>query len=467
DYYDKAGLTAPLQALGFHLAGYGCTTCIGNSGPLPAEISAAVQQGLVVASVLSGNRNFEGRINPEVRANYLMSPPLVVAFALAGRIDIDLQSEPLGTDRQGRPVFLHELWPSREEIEQVVASAIDTEMFQRTYAAIYRGDTRWQELALQESGRGRFPWHPASTYIRQPTFFQGMAREAPAQIEEIGGARVLAVFGDSVTTDHVSPAGSIKDDSPAGHYLVGQGIAAADFNSYGSRRGNHEVMVRGTFANVRIRNRLVPGVEGGYTRYLPTGETMSIYEAAVRYGEDGTPLAILAGKEYGSGSSRDWAAKGPQLQGVRLVIAESYERIHRSNLIGMGILPLQFRSGDSIDSLGLTGEERLDLQGLTACFAGDGGDRRRVRVKATRPDGSTLEFPALVRVDTQQEALYYRHGGILPFVLRQLLAGRQRPEAMAGAVAATSQPAPEHTPGDGEVEEGSKESFPASDPPAY
>jgi aconitate hydratase len=465
DYYDRAGLTGPLEALGFHLAGYGCTTCIGNSGPLPPEVSQAVRQkDLVVASVLSGNRNFEGRINPDVRANYLMSPPLVVAFALAGRIDIDLENEPLGSDRDGNPVYLRDLWPKAEEIEQAVRDGIETEMFRRTYGSIYEGDEQWKSLQAKESRR--YPWDPQSTYIRQPAFFQGMPKEAPDQVAEIRGARVLALLGDSVTTDHISPAGSIKGDSPAGKYLTSKGIEPKDFNSYGSRRGNHEVMVRGTFANVRIRNRLVPEVEGGFTRYLPTGETMPIYDAAERYRQDGTPLIVLAGKEYGSGSSRDWAAKGPHLQGVKAVIAQSYERIHRSNLIGMGILPLQFRSGDSIDSLDLTGEESFDVIGLTECLSGECPEGGKVKVRATREDGGVVEFPALVRIDTPQEVLYYRHGGILQFVLRQLASGKT-PKAVSGAMAATPQASPEHTPGGKEVEEGSEESFPASDPPAY
>ncbi len=466
DYYQRAGLTAPLEALGFHLVGYGCTTCIGNSGPLPPEVSAAVREGqLVVASVLSGNRNFEGRINSEVRANYLMSPPLVVAFALAGRIDIDLEREPLGTDGDGRPVFLRDIWPTRAEIDEAVGQAIESAMYHRSYGRIFAGDERWNALQVEESER--YPWAADSTYVRQPPYFQGMPKEPPERVAEIRGARVIAVLGDSVTTDHISPAGSIKPDSPAGQYLCGRGVDVADFNSYGSRRGNHEVMIRGTFANVRIRNRLVPGIEGGFSRYLPNNEVMSLYDAAMRYAQDGTPLVVLAGKEYGSGSSRDWAAKGPYLQGIRLVIAQSYERIHRSNLIGMGVLPLQFRSGDCIETLGLTGEEVFEVEGIGDCIASGCADGRRVRVRATRADGSCLEFPALVRVDTPQEALYYRHGGILQFVLRQLLLGDERPQAVAGAMAATAQPSPEHTPGEREVEEGSMDSFPASDPPAY
>jgi aconitate hydratase len=466
DYYERAGLTAPLEQLGFHIVGYGCTTCIGNSGPLPTEISAAVQEGqLVVASVLSGNRNFEGRINPEVRANYLMSPPLVVAFAIAGRIDIDLEQEPLGVDQQGQPVFLRDIWPSGEEIEKSIGQAIESAMYHRNYGGIYQGDERWNALPVREGER--FSWDPDSTYVRQPTFFQDMPKEPPPVQDEIRQARVIAVFGDSVTTDHISPAGSIKTDSPAGNYLVGQGVQPADFNSYGSRRGNHEVMVRGTFANVRIRNLLTPGVEGGFTRHLPGSEIASIYDAAMRYGQDATPLVVLAGKEYGSGSSRDWAAKGPYLQGIKVAIAESYERIHRSNLIGMGILPLQFRSGDSVESLGLSGEEVFDIEGLAACLTGAANNGHRVRVRATQKDGSCTEFPALVRIDTPQEALYYSHGGILQYVLRQLLSGKEGTKAVCGAMAATAQASPEHTPGGREVEAGSEGSFPASDPPAY
>ncbi|HET9466492.1 MAG TPA: aconitate hydratase AcnA, partial [Gemmatimonadales bacterium] len=356
DYYDRAGLTTYLDQLGFNVVGYGCTTCIGNSGPLPMEISDAIQRRrLVACSVLSGNRNFEGRINSDVRANYLMSPPLVVAFALAGRIDIDLVHEPLGQDQHGVPVYLKDIWPSSAEVEQTLATAIRSDMYRRSYGAVFEGDERWS--ALEVPGGDRFEWSAASTYVRRPPYFQGMSKESPKTVAEIHGARVIAMLGDSVTTDHISPAGSIKKDSPAGRYLTEQGVQLADFNSYGSRRGNHEVLVRGTFANTRIRNRLAPNTEGGVTTYLPTGEVMSIYDAAMRYQADGTPLLVLAGKEYGSGSSRDWAAKGPALQGIRAVIAESYERIHRSNLVGMGILPLQFEPGESGDTLGLDGRE--------------------------------------------------------------------------------------------------------------
>ncbi|YBV96728.1 aconitate hydratase AcnA [Phyllobacteriaceae bacterium JZ32] len=467
DYYDKAGLTPHLEALGFHLAGYGCTTCIGNSGPLPAEVSETVRRnGLVVASVLSGNRNFEGRINSEVRANYLMSPPLVVAFALAGRIDIDLDREPLGEDREGRPVFLRDIWPSSQEVERVIAEAIGSDMYDRTYRRIYEGDERWNALQVKRSEL--YSWNPVSTYIRRPSFFDGMTRQAPERVAEIHGARVIAMLADSVTTDHISPAGSIQKDSPAGRYLIGQGVEPKDFNSYGSRRGNHEVMVRGTFANVRIRNRLVPDVEGPFTRYLPSGEIMPIYDAAMRYKEDGTPLIVLAGKEYGSGSSRDWAAKGVALQGVRAVIAESFERIHRSNLIGMGVIPLQFMDGQSIETLGLDGEEIFDIEGFAEAvrsgFAGGTG----ITVRARAHDGvAAADFKVRVRIDTPQEFRYYCHGGILHFVLRRLLLGADLREQKAEGLPATPQPARGQKPPDEIVEEGSVESFPASDPPAY
>jgi aconitate hydratase A / 2-methylisocitrate dehydratase len=463
DYYDRAGLTPYLQQLGFNLVGYGCTTCIGNSGPLPMEISDAIQRRrLVACSVLSGNRNFEGRINSDVRANYLMSPPLVVAFALAGRIDIDLYTEPLGHDRHGGPVYLRDIWPTTAEVERTLTDSIQSEMYRRSYAAVFAGDERWNGLDVP--GGNRFDWSPSSTYVRQPPYFEGMSKETPRTVEDIRGARVLALLGDSVTTDHISPAGSIKKDSPAGRYLTDQGVALADFNSYGSRRGNHEVLVRGTFANTRIRNRLAPGTEGGVTTYLPTGEVMPIYNAAMRYQADGTPLIVLAGKEYGSGSSRDWAAKGPALQGVRAVIAESYERIHRSNLVGMGILPLQFAPGESADTLGLTGQEHFDLYGLPAAIASGFADGRTLQVEARRPDGSVVRFGATIRIDTPQEVLYYRHGGILQYVLRQLLTGRQKPKAISGGPAAGPRP---RTSNAGKVEEGSLESFPASDPPAY
>jgi len=465
EYYEKAGLMPYLEQLGFHVVGYGCTTCIGNSGPLPAEISDAIQeQGLVACSVLSGNRNFEGRINSDVRANFLMSPPLVVAYAIAGRMDIDLYNEPLGADRAGKPVFLADIWPSTREIERAVHESISSEMYRKSYASVFEGDSRWQALDVPTGDR--FKWADDSTYVRQAPYFDQMRREAPSMVEEIIGARVIAVLGDSVTTDHISPAGSIKKESPAGRYLQERGVEPADFNSYGSRRGNHEVMVRGTFANVRIRNAIAPGTEGGWTTHLPTGEVLSIYDGAMRYQQEGTPLAVLAGKEYGSGSSRDWAAKGPALQGIRLVVAESYERIHRSNLVGMGILPLQFLEGDSAASLGLTGRETLDVQGLKKAIATGFAGGRELTVCATAEDGSRKTFKALIRIDTPQEVLYYRHGGILPYVLRQLLLGREKPEAVSGGVAAGHGRRDEASQR-GVVGESSIESFPASDPPAY
>jgi aconitate hydratase len=462
DYYDRAKLTPYLQQLGFNLVGYGCTTCIGNSGPLPMEISDAIQRRrLVACSVLSGNRNFEGRINSDVRANYLMSPPLVVAFAIAGRIDIDLLQEPLGHDRQGVPVYLRDIWPSSAEVEQTLQTAIKSDMYRRSYGAVYAGDERWN--ALEVPGGDRFEWAPSSTYVRRPPYFEGMSKENPTAVAEIRGARVIAVLGDSVTTDHISPAGSIKKDSPAGRYLLSQGVALPDFNSYGSRRGNHEVLVRGTFANTRIRNRLAANTEGGVTTYLPTGEVMSIYDAAVRYQAEGTPLLVLAGKEYGSGSSRDWAAKGPALQGIRAVIAESYERIHRSNLVGMGILPLQFAPGESVESLGLTGREVFDIEGLSSAIETGFKNGRTLPIVARREDGSRRSFTATIRIDTPQEVLYYQHGGILQYVLRQLLWGRQKARAIGAGPATAPKPGPNAK----RVDEGSLESFPASDPPAY
>jgi aconitate hydratase len=465
DYYDRAGLTPYLEQLGFNLVGYGCTTCIGNSGPLPMEISDAIQRRrLVACSVLSGNRNFEGRINSDVRANYLMSPPLVVAFALAGRIDIDVFQEPLGHDPRGVPVYLRDIWPSSTEVEKTLTSSIQSEMYRRSYGAVFTGDDRWN--GLEVPGGDRFEWSPTSTYVRRPPYFQGMSKENPKAVNEIRGARIIAILGDSVTTDHISPAGSIKKDSPAGRYLTEQGVALADFNSYGSRRGNHEVLVRGTFANTRIRNRLAPNTEGGYTTYLPTGEVMPIYDAALRYQAAGTPLLVLAGKEYGSGSSRDWAAKGPALQGIRAVIAESYERIHRSNLVGMGILPLQFTSGESADTLGLTGNELFDFEGLSAAIKTGFASGRTLTVRARREDGSSIRFSVTIRIDTPQEVLYYQHGGILQYVLRQLLWGRQKARAIGGRVAAAAEPPRKPSTG-AHVEEGSIESFPASDPPAY
>jgi aconitate hydratase len=410
DYYERAGLTPYLEKLGFHLVGYGCTTCIGNSGPLMPEVSAAVNSAdLAAVAVLSGNRNFEGRINPDVKMNYLASPPLVVAYALAGTMDLDLTREPLGTDGDGAPVYLRDIWPSQREISEVIGTALQSEMFSRDYADVFAGDERWQGIDVPIGTS--FEWAPESTYVRKPPYFDGMPTD-PAPLTDIRGARVLAVLGDSVTTDHISPAGSIKRDSPAGRYLVEHGVEPADFNSYGSRRGNHEVMVRGTFANIRLRNELAPGTVGGVTRHLPDGEAMDIYDAAMRYAEEEVPLVVLAGKEYGSGSSRDWAAKGAALLGVRAVIAESFERIHRSNLIGMGVLPLQFGGGESAQSLGLTGEEIVEITGL----AGVETIPHEVTVRA-----GDVVFSAVVRIDTPGEAAYYRHGGIMPFVLRSLL----------------------------------------------
>jgi aconitate hydratase len=410
-YLDRAGLTEYLEALGYHLVGYGCTTCIGNSGPLPETISAGVTAGdLAVVSVLSGNRNFEGRINPDVKMNYLASPPLCVAYALAGTMDIDLYDEPLGEDDHGRPVFLKDIWPSAAEVAETIEDAVRSDMFRKSYGEVFDGDERWNSLEVPTGVS--FQWAQESTYVRRPPFFEGLPRE-PEPVADIEGARVLAVLGDSVTTDHISPAGSIKRDGPAGSYLIEHGVEPRDFNSYGSRRGNHEVMMRGTFANIRLRNQLAPGTEGGVTLHLPDEEPMSIYDAAMRYLEEGTPLVVLAGEEYGSGSSRDWAAKGTRLLGVRAVIAESFERIHRSNLVGMGVLPLQFNHGDSVKSLGLTGRERFSVPGL------QGADSipRELTVGA---DGK--KFAVTVRIDTPKEQRYFRHGGILQFVLRQLLA---------------------------------------------
>jgi aconitate hydratase len=426
DYYDKAGLTEWLDKLRFNTVGYGCTTCIGNSGPLPADISRSIEEhGLVAVSVLSGNRNFEGRINSDVRANYLMSPPLVVAYALAGRIDHDFDNTPLGKDKSGHPVFLKDIWPSQQEVSSVIASSISSDSFTKEYAAVSHGDANWQKLSFPTGDV--YQWEPDSTYIRRAPYFDGMPAQ-PAPVTDISGARVLAVLGDSVTTDHISPAGSIKLNGPAGKYLTEHGVKPADFNSYGSRRGNHEVMVRGTFANVRLRNKLAPGTEGGVTRLMPEGEPMSIFDASVKYAERETPLIILAGKEYGSGSSRDWAAKGPRLLGVRAVIAESFERIHRSNLVGMGILPLQFEAGRNAESLGLTGEETYDIVGLIPRLKSKFAEGRTVAVRATDAAGKTRTFEARIRIDTPQEILYFEHGGILQYVLRQL-AGKTQPGA--------------------------------------
>ena len=426
DYLERAGLTPYLEKLKFHIVGYGCTTCIGNSGPLPPEISQAIDENdLVVASVLSGNRNFEGRINPDVRANYLMSPPLVVAFALAGRIDVDMRKDPIGKDRLGQPVYLSDLWPSRREVEETIQKSISSDMFRMSYGEVYHGDERWRSLPVPKGET--YAWEKDSTYIRRAPYFDEMKLK-PAPIDDIKGARALAVLGDSVTTDHISPAGSIKKDSPAGKYLIEHGVKPADFNSYGSRRGNHEVMVRGTFANVRLRNKMVPNLEGSFTRHLPDGAEMSIFEASEKYISEGVPLVIIAGKEYGSGSSRDWAAKGPLLLGVRAVIAESYERIHRSNLVGMGILPLQFLAGENAQSHGLSGDEVFKIAGIRELidkFA----PSRQVTVRATK-NGKTAEFSCLVRIDTPQEAQYYANGGILQFVLRQLLTGKTKPQGV-------------------------------------
>ncbi len=415
DYFERAGVLADLAAVGFDLVGYGCTTCIGNSGPLKPEISAGVKAGDITAcAVLSGNRNFEGRVHPEVRMNFLASPPLVVAYALAGTLDLDLTTEPLGTGSDGKPVYLKDIWPSDGEVQELLSRSIDSKMFQQSYGSVFAGDEHWNRIEVP-AGK-LYTWDPKSTYVKNPPYFEDMGRTPPA-LSDIRGARALAVLGDSVTTDHISPAGNIAKSSPAARYLIEQGVKPADFNSYGARRGNHEVMMRGTFANIRLRNLLVPGVEGGITVHLPTGEQTSIYDAAMRYKEEHTPLVILAGREYGTGSSRDWAAKGTMLLGVRAVIAESFERIHRSNLIGMGVAPLQFKAGESAKSLGLTGREVFDITGLAT------GEAKEVTVKATPADGGKpITFTARVRIDTPKEREYYRHGGILQYVLRQLAA---------------------------------------------
>src|SRR5213083_3544 len=425
DYLQQAGLMPYLEQLRFHLVGYGCTTCIGNSGPLPEAVSAAVAEGeLVVCAVLSGNRNFEGRIQQEVRANYLASPPLVVAYALAGRIDLDLQSEPLGTGEDGKPVYLRDIWPSAKEVDDVVRSSIKSAMFHKQYGEVFTGDERWRELPVPAGDR--FAWEPDSTYIRRAPYFDDMPR-TPAPVSDIRGARVLCFLADSITTDHISPAGSIRKTSPAGQYLIGHGVKPEDFNSYGARRGNHEAMVRGTFANVRLKNLLAPGTEGPVTLHLPDGEQMTIYDASVKYQAEGVPLIVIAGKEYGSGSSRDWAAKGPRLLGVRAVIAQSYERIHRSNLVGMGILPLQFLPNETPEKLGLTGKEVFEITGLGAVLTEGFPRGKELAVRATRPDGSGVQLTVTVRIDTPQELQYYRHGGILEYVLRQLLAQSAKP----------------------------------------
>ncbi|MBM3781368.1 MAG: aconitate hydratase AcnA [Acidobacteria bacterium] len=415
DYLTKAGLQQYLDALGFNLVGYGCTTCIGNSGPLPDDVSAEVRErGLVVASVLSGNRNFEGRIQQDVRANYLASPPLVVAYALAGSMNVDLTTEPLGTGTDGQPVYLKDIWPTEREIQDAMLTSVTKDAYQRQYENVFDGDERWRTLPVPTGDR--FAWDGESTYIRRPTFLENLSM-TPAPLTDITGARALAVLGDSITTDHISPAGNIKADGPAGKHLVDHGVPAREFNSYGARRGNHEVMMRGTFANTRIKNQLVPGIEGGVTTYLPGSEVLSIYDAAMRYQDAGVPLMVLAGKEYGSGSSRDWAAKGTMLLGVKVVIAESFERIHRSNLVNMGVLPLQFVEGQSVASLGLTGRETFAVAGAGAQLT----PRSTVQVTATADDGSTRTFTAAVRIDTPEELTAYSHGGILPYVLRQLV----------------------------------------------
>jgi aconitate hydratase len=414
DYLNKAELMPYLEKLKFHLVGYGCTTCIGNSGPLPEPIGAAIKENnLVAVAVLSGNRNFEGRIHPLVRANYLASPPLVVAYALAGRMDLDLTTDALGTDKAGKPVFLREIWPTPQEVESTVRASVTSEQYRKQYGAVYEGDAHWKSMPVPEGDL--YQWDPKSTYIKLPPYFDNMPK-TPAPLADISGARVLAVLGDSVTTDHISPAGSIAVDSPAGKYLIANGVKPHDFNSYGARRGNHEVMMRGTFANIRLRNQLAPGTEGSWTLYLPDGEKMFIYDAAVKYREAGVPLVVIAGKEYGSGSSRDWAAKGTRLLGIRAVIAESYERIHRSNLIGMGVLPLEFKAGENRETLGLTGHEVFETEGVASL-----APKKAITVRAKAKDGSVKTFTVTARVDTPEEVSYYHHGGILQYVLRQML----------------------------------------------
>jgi aconitate hydratase len=416
DYLKNSGLLPYLEALRFHVVGYGCTTCIGNSGPLAEPISKAISdRDLVACSVLSGNRNFEGRVSPDCRANYLASPPLVVAFALKGTVRTDMLVEPIGNGSNGQPVFLKDIWPTNAEVRALVDAHVHSDMFRSRYADVYAGDERWQ--AIKVGGGATYGWPDQSTYIQNPPYFTGMTMTATPP-GDIVGARALAVFGDSITTDHISPAGAIKPDSPAGRYLLEKGVSRAEFNSYGARRGNHQVMMRGTFANIRIRNRMLDGIEGGFTRYAPTGECMAIYDAAMCYKHDGTPLIILAGKEYGTGSSRDWAAKGTNLLGVRTVVAESFERIHRSNLVGMGVLPLQFRDGENAETLGLDGSETFSITGVTQIEP-----RQDVEVQVARGDGSTSSFTARCRIDTYNELEYFRSGGILHYVLRRLAAG--------------------------------------------
>ncbi|HEX2493841.1 MAG TPA: aconitate hydratase AcnA, partial [Steroidobacter sp.] len=412
DYLNKAGLTADLEAVGFYTVGYGCTTCIGNSGPLKPEISEAVRAGDVIAcSVLSGNRNFEGRVHPEVKMNFLASPPLVVAYALAGTLELDLTSEPLGVGTDGKPVYLKDIWPSSAEIQEFVTKSVDSDMFRKSYSSVFAGDENWNSIGVP-AGK-IYSWDEKSTYVKNPPYFVGMTM-TPAPVADIRNARALALLGDSVTTDHISPAGDIAKTSPAAKYLVSLGVDPKDFNSYGARRGNHEIMMRGTFANIRLRNQLAPGTEGGVTTHVPSGEQMSIYDAAMRYKQQGTPLVVIAGKEYGTGSSRDWAAKGTMLLGVKAVIAESFERIHRSNLIGMGVLPLQFKDGQNAQTLGLTGRESFEIIGLNA------GAAKMVTVVATPDSGAPIKFEVRVRIDTPKEREYYQHGGILHYVLRQL-----------------------------------------------
>ena len=422
DIYVQADLMKYMEALNFYVVGYGCTTCIGNSGPLPAAISQKVNDdNLVVCSVLSGNRNFEGRIGPDIKANYLMSPPLVVAYALAGTINIDLQKEPLGTGNDGAPVFLADIWPTQAEVAEAVAGAVSTSLFNKHYKDVFLGDEKWQAITV--TGDAKFAWNPDSTYIKNPPYFDGMAAATPTSVRDLHGMKVLALLGDSVTTDHISPAGSIKANTPAGQFLINRGVEPKMFNSYGSRRGNDDVMVRGTFANIRLRNQLAPGTEGGYTTYLPTGDVEFIYDASVKYKASGTPLLVIAGKEYGTGSSRDWAAKGTFMLGIKAVLAESFERIHRSNLVGMGVLPLEFINGQNAASLGLTGHETFDIVGLSEAVANDFADGKILVMNAQSADGTYKPISVKVRIDTPQEVQYYVNGGILQYVLRSLLNG--------------------------------------------